>query len=147
MAIVGLISRGVGFASKGVGKIAESSAKKDSRKDEVARLIQFNCGKKRKIWFSKSKKTKWEDCSRKVQEKYDLEKSKDRESNSELERQKSELEKQKAELGKKEEIPTENIQVSDKFLGMPKAVGITVAIVGGLALVVGGIFLVKKLRK
>lgn len=36
---------------------------------------------------------------------------------------------------------------SDKFLGMPKAVGITVAVVGGLALVVGGIFLVKKLRK
>jgi hypothetical protein len=35
----------------------------------------------------------------------------------------------------------------DKFLGMPKAVGITVAVVGGLALVVGGIFLVKKLRK
>jgi hypothetical protein len=145
MGLVGAISRGVGFASKGVGKIAESSAKKDSRKDEVARLIQFNCGKKRKIWFSKSKKTKWEDCSRKVQEKYDLEKSKDRESNSELERQKTELEKQKAELGKKEEIP--NIQVSDKFLGMPKAVGITVAIVGGLTLIVGGIFLVKKLRK
>jgi hypothetical protein len=35
----------------------------------------------------------------------------------------------------------------DKFLGMPKAIGITVAIVGGLALIVGGIFLVKKLRK
>ena len=35
----------------------------------------------------------------------------------------------------------------DKFLGMPKAVGITVAVVGGLALVVGGIFLVRKLRK
>lgn len=35
----------------------------------------------------------------------------------------------------------------DKFLGMPKTVGITVAVVGGLALIVGGIFLVKKLRK
>jgi hypothetical protein len=35
----------------------------------------------------------------------------------------------------------------DKFLGMPKAVGITVTVVGGLALIVGGIFLVKKLRK
>jgi hypothetical protein len=147
MGLVGAISRGVGLASKGVGKIAESSAKKDSRKDEVARLIEFNCGKKRKIWFSKSKKTKWEDCSRKVQEKYDLEKSRDRESNIELERQKSELEKQKSGLEKKEEISTENIQVSDKFLGMPKAIGITIAVVGGLALIVGGIFLVKKLRK
>jgi hypothetical protein len=36
---------------------------------------------------------------------------------------------------------------SAKFLGMPKAIGITVAVVGGLALIVGGIFLVKKLRK
>ena len=36
---------------------------------------------------------------------------------------------------------------SGKFLGMPKAVGITVTIVGGLALLVGGIFLVRKLRK
>ena len=38
-------------------------------------------------------------------------------------------------------------RTGDKFLGMPKAVGITVAVVGGLALVVGGIFLVRKLRK
>ena len=37
--------------------------------------------------------------------------------------------------------------INGKFLGMPKAIGITVAVVGGLALVVGGIFLVKKLRK
>jgi hypothetical protein len=36
---------------------------------------------------------------------------------------------------------------SAKFLGMPKAIGITVAVVGGLALIVGGIFLVKKIRK
>ena len=35
----------------------------------------------------------------------------------------------------------------DKFLGMPKAVGITVVVVGGLALLIGGIFLVKKLSK
>ena len=33
------------------------------------------------------------------------------------------------------------------FLGMPKAVGITVAVVGGLALIVGSIFLVKKFKK
>lgn len=35
----------------------------------------------------------------------------------------------------------------DKFLGMPKAVGITVAVVGGLALIAGGIFIVKKMNK
>jgi uncharacterized membrane protein len=36
---------------------------------------------------------------------------------------------------------------SDKFLGMPKKVGIAVVAVGGLALLVGGFFLIKKMRK
>ncbi len=44
------------------------------------------------------------------------------------------------------EISSENIS-SDKFLGMPKAVGITVVAVGGLALLVGGYFLIKKMKK
>lgn len=35
----------------------------------------------------------------------------------------------------------------DKFLGMPKTIGITVTIVGGLALIIGGILLVRKLKK
>jgi hypothetical protein len=35
----------------------------------------------------------------------------------------------------------------DKFLGMPKGVGIAVAVLGGLALVAGGIYLVKKMNK
>lgn len=42
---------------------------------------------------------------------------------------------------------TKKIASSDKFLGMPKTIGITVTIVGGLALIVGGILLVKKLKK
>ena len=36
---------------------------------------------------------------------------------------------------------------ADIFLGMPKAVGITVVAVGGLALLVGGYFLIKKMKK
>lgn len=36
---------------------------------------------------------------------------------------------------------------NNKFLGMPKAVGITVVVVGGLALLVGGYFLIKKMKK
>ena len=36
---------------------------------------------------------------------------------------------------------------ADKFLGMPKKVGIAVVAVGGLALLVGGFFLIKKMRK
>ena len=33
-----------------------------------------------------------------------------------------------------------------KFLGMPRAVGITVAVVGGLALIVGGMAIIKKMN-
>ena len=36
---------------------------------------------------------------------------------------------------------------SPKFLGMPKKVGVTVAIVGGLALLVGGFLLIRKINK
>ena len=57
-----------------------------------------------------------------------------------------------SERTEQERLALERARISQesgsvKFLGMPKAVGITVAVVGGLALVVGGIFLVKKLRK
>jgi len=47
--------------------------------------------------------------------------------------------------------PTERMaapqEEKPKFLGMPKAVGITVAVVGGLALLVGSFFLIKKMSK
>lgn len=36
---------------------------------------------------------------------------------------------------------------SSKFLGMPKPVGITVAVVGGLAILVGGFLLIRKFKK
>ena len=42
---------------------------------------------------------------------------------------------------------TDTDKTGDKFLGMPKAVGITVVAVGGLALLIGGYFLIKKMRK
>jgi uncharacterized membrane protein len=68
------------------------------------------------------------------------------------EKAKKELEETKVQLaaskdGSGSNRSRENSESSDKFLGMPKAVGITVTVVGGLALIVGGIFLVKKLRK
>ena len=34
-----------------------------------------------------------------------------------------------------------------KFLGMPKSVGITVAVLGGIALLVGGVVLIKRINK
>lgn len=47
-------------------------------------------------------------------------------------------------------IPTTSQKVmdkeDDKFLGMPKTVGIAVTVVGGLAILVGGFFLIKKFR-
>ena len=72
------------------------------------------------------------------------------------EKAKKELEETKAQLAASKEGSGSNSGSNrknsdddggDKFLGMPKAVGITVTVVGGLALIVGGIFLVKKLRK
>ena len=45
-----------------------------------------------------------------------------------------------------EELEKENSGES-KFLGMPKPVGITVAVVGGLAILIGGFLLIKKLTK
>jgi hypothetical protein len=49
--------------------------------------------------------------------------------------------------GKVEDLTKKIAPPSDKFLGMPRKVGITVTIVGGLALIIGGILLVKKLKK
>ena len=75
-------------------------------------------------------------------------------SSAAAEKAKKELEETKAQLaaskdgsGSNRSRENSDDDGGDKFLGMPKAVGITVTVVGGLALIVGGIFLVKKLRK
>lgn len=38
-------------------------------------------------------------------------------------------------------------QSGDKFLGMPRKVGITVAVVGGIALIIGGVMIARKMKK
>ena len=46
-----------------------------------------------------------------------------------------------------ETAKTTETKDNKKFLGMPKAIGITVVVVGGLALIVGGYFAYKKFSK
>jgi hypothetical protein len=60
-----------------------------------------------------------------------------------MEPKKEEVTEATNETAKTTETKTDN----KKFLGMPKAVGITVVIVGGLALIVGGYFAYKKFSK
>lgn len=89
-----------------------------------------------------SKKEKYRTCVDRIQK---------RKSEAPLKAQELELEKQRLqaqiEQARLEAQRTQQTDTGDKFLGMPKAVGITVTVVGGLALIVGGIFLVRKLRK
>jgi uncharacterized membrane protein len=68
-------------------------------------------------------------------------------SKRELEAVKAQLAELSASKSNNSSRESDNSESDDKFLGMPKAVGITVTVVGALALIVGGIFLVKKLRK
>jgi hypothetical protein len=103
------------------------------------------CDKKPGILAGKKKKEKWEKC------KNDFYAEKSKAADAELEKQRL--------IAQQEQIRLEQQRLGamaskdsgkssdDKFLGMPKAVGITVAIVGGIAVLVGGFFLVKKLRK
>ena len=60
---------------------------------------------------------------------------------------KEEPKKEEATEATNETAKTTETKDNKKFLGMPKAVGITVVAVGGLALLVGGYFLIKKMRK
>jgi hypothetical protein len=147
----GQIAKGVGDTAQGIGKVAQASATKDSNKLEIERLAKLRCGKKPKCVFGGKcgdKKKAYQKCISEVQDKYNLEKSQGKESGLDLEKQKIDLERQKIDLERQRiDTTSRKMEDSDKFLGMPKAVGITVAVVGGLALVVGGIFLVKKLRK
>jgi hypothetical protein len=95
----------------------------------------------------KKKKKEYDDCMKNYKASLEAQKKevaastqRKEEVEAELNRVKSELENSSAERTGSDRV------VTDTFLGMPKAVGITVAIVGGLALLVGGVVLVKKLR-
>jgi hypothetical protein len=104
------------------------AAKAESEKG----AIKASCG--RKPLIGKKKKEKYQKCV------------------SDFLKNKQDAEKVKTQVPDSTFVPTNIERMAapdddDKFLGMPKAVGITVTVVGALALIVGGIFLVKKLRK
>lgn len=143
------IATAVGATAQGVGMVATAKATKEASKLDIQKLVELNCGgKRRKIW-GKKRKAKWDECAKKVQDSAEKKsqaeldatiKLKEAEINAKMQETETNARLREAELGAK---TTEG----DKFLGMPKAVGITVTVIGGLALIVGGIFLVKKLRK
>jgi uncharacterized membrane protein len=60
---------------------------------------------------------------------------------------KEEPKKEEATEATNETAKTTETKDNKKFLGMPKAIGITVVVVGGLALIVGGYFAYKKFSK
>ena len=94
-------------------------------------------------FFNRGKWSRYKDC---VKNANDLAEKANAAERERTEQQRLKVEQ--ARLGLEQlKRSRENSESSDKFLGMPKAVGITVTVVGGLALIVGGIFLVKKLRK
>jgi hypothetical protein len=123
----------VDAAAKAAGIAANIIRQRRAAKAESEKgAIKASCG--RKPIFGKAKKAKYQKCV------------------SDFLKNKQDAEKTKPQVPDSTFVPT-NIEKmaapeeDDKFLGMPKAVGITVTVVGALALIVGGIFLVKKLRK
>jgi hypothetical protein len=118
-------------------------------KTELESNLKAACG--RKPLFGKSKKKKYQECATKFMA--NAEKSKSAAAEAIARGKEAEARTAEANAAAKaaEAKTSENSRLaapaSDKFLGMPKAVGITVVAVGGLALLVGGYFLIKKMRK
>jgi hypothetical protein len=94
----------------------------------------------------KKRKKAYEDCMKNYKASLEAQKKEVAASTQRKEEVEAELNRVKSELENSSAERTGGRVVTDTFLGMPKAVGITVAIVGGLALLVGGVVLVKKLR-
>lgn len=137
-----LIKQGIGVATGLFSKLQEKRASGDEELDR-------RCGKKPLIVITGDKKRKYDACVS------DFYKQKDAASarQADLEGKKltadaeaSKLQQMQVQSQAKEPAPSTTTS-SDKFLGMPKKVGIAVAVVGGLALVVGGILIIRKMRK
>ncbi len=117
---------------------------KSKPKTESETQLKAACG--RKPLFGKAKK-KYQECARKFmasneKNKADIANANARAKEAEAAAARASAEASASRTAERLPAPTE-----DKFLGMPKAVGITVTIVGGLAILVGGFFLVKKMAK
>ncbi len=127
-----------------------ATAKKDLEKlsgckKPAAPILGVLTGGISNINYKKRKKA-YEDCMKNYKASLEAQKKEVAASTQRKEEVEAELNRVKSELENSAERTGGRV-VTDTFLGMPKAVGITVAIVGGLALLVGGVVLVKKLRK
>ena len=122
----------IGKAAIDIGKALAPKADSAGCKKPVLPESFYNHGK----WNT------YKDCLRNAQEAKQAE-AKAEQDRIALERERL-LQSQQSQQSQKGASDDDG---GDTFLGMPKAVGITVTVVGGLALIVGGIFLVKKLRK
>jgi hypothetical protein len=130
------IQAGVQVASSIVQGIQQSKAAKAAAGIPTRKEIKAACG--RKPLLSKKKKQKWNDCRNNYiatkakvlggQASFPAAPSVDTGSGT-----------GGGERGGDSESAT--------FLGMPKEIGIAVAVIGGLALIAGGIFLVKRMAK
>jgi hypothetical protein len=111
--------------------------------------IDAICGKK--PLFGKEKKARYQKCVEDAQKRKIEAPLKAQELELESKRLQAQMEQTRLEqqrlAGSGSGSGDTDTDKDKKFLGMPKAVGITVAVVGGLALIVGGIFLVRKMRK
>jgi hypothetical protein len=122
-------------------------------KTELESNLKSACGRKPIGLFSmgkagKKRRQKYEQCVAKFTS--DAEKSKSAAAEATARGKEAEArtaEAKAAEAKTSSESSRLAAPPADKFLGMPKAVGITVVAVGGLALLVGGYFLIKKMRK
>jgi hypothetical protein len=152
-AVITAVAQGVGALAQGAGGIAQARATKEASKSDIQKLIETSCGGKRPKILPK-KKREWDDCAKRVQDEENKKNAEARKQELELEKQKLQTQAQVAQsqveqqrLASEQRLAGSDTGSGDKFLGMPKAVGITVAVVGGLALIVGGILIVRKLRK
>jgi hypothetical protein len=135
------------------GLFRNRKTKKEIRGITGCKKPVLNVGKKKKEYekclsdyksAQANKEKELEDAKRKLASSSSSSAAELAAAKKELEAKEQELLASKSAVSKtSEKTETEG----DKFLGMPKAVGITVTVVGALALIVGGIFLVKKLRK
>lgn len=133
------IQKGIQLGTALLGKIQQGRTSGDAEIDTVcgqkpACLFGGGCGDRKKEWQRcvDNQKTKSQNVATSNQ-------------NFQLEQQRlqNELEQKKIEQARLAQPQGGG----DKFLGMPKAVGITVTVVGGLALLVGGFLIIKKIRK
>lgn len=98
------------------------------------------CGRPRWGWASTSAKRKYNDCKT----KYIASKTAQNQKAPEPVRPTAQEVQDKINALK---LAQKEREKAKKFLGMPKGLGIAVAVLGGLALVVGGIVVVRKMNK